>query len=497
MSRNWANYEAGARIVDFSTELEGCSAKNVQLADQASIWLTAPVGMPQWICVSLADVRVVTTEALVLRTVGWECWHSYGTNPKTVKVHVSSDGIKFKVWDTLCAPMQRGTQLFTTSSININIYPYVAFEIVETHGGNQTYMNRIFLYTDEVPPSPAPRTAGRARYLGLFPRSPKMSLTPQKEEEDEENENKNIDGGSDIGAAAATGTSGSSALADSAVHIDTQLSIDAHAASNKAAFDSSANISVSVSAWAARVERLEEAHAKLLLLLSEQQKQGLSQSTSTARSSLKTAVKSSPFADKASIREPSAASGASAPLEEVRQALDRIEQQHAAFLLSFGSLAAQVRRGSSMGESPTSALGAAVDSNFLPPRPDLQALRREYGLCGKDSERVMSDEFNAFRAKQGAPLASSAVTGVTARRRKAKHPRQTVAPSERARRAPAANDAEAEVDSDVARLSLLLRVAQHRRAAKEAELRQLIEQSQGAASVGRTKMAAGSSDKAR
>ncbi|MEY2798522.1 MAG: hypothetical protein RIS22_788 [Actinomycetota bacterium] len=62
-------------------------------------------------------------------------------------------GSKFRIWDTFTAPSARaGAQLFCCTPINIDIYPFIVFEVVKTFGGSQTYMNRIFLYSEEVVP---------------------------------------------------------------------------------------------------------------------------------------------------------------------------------------------------------------------------------------------------------------------------------------------------------------------------------------------------------
>lgn len=83
---------------------------------------------------------------------------SYSTNPMHVTIHVSPDGSKFKLWDSFCATSQaEGDQMFCCAPISSAIYPYVAFEVTKTFGGMQTYMNRIFMYSEEISnPSPQP-----------------------------------------------------------------------------------------------------------------------------------------------------------------------------------------------------------------------------------------------------------------------------------------------------------------------------------------------------
>ena len=152
MSVNWASAELGTSLVDFSSQVNDCEAQNVLESSMNSIWLTEE-GLPQWFCLSLQNIQ--KSRDVVIRTVGWHCWHPYTTNPQIVTVHVSSDGSKFKQWDTFkAASPQRGTQLFCCAPISASIYPFLAFEVTETFGGNQTYLNRLFLYSDEIATSP-------------------------------------------------------------------------------------------------------------------------------------------------------------------------------------------------------------------------------------------------------------------------------------------------------------------------------------------------------
>ena len=173
MAENWANSLNGAHIVDVSSEIEGCLAENALNNQLNSIWLTEE-GLPQWICISLAKVKINNNNSnnhnnnhkqdddddnennnVVIKTVGWYCWHQYKTNPKIVTIHVSADGSKFKPWDTFTASMSsKEAQLFCCAPISTNIYPYVAIEVTETFGGNQTYMNEIFLYSEEMVAAP-------------------------------------------------------------------------------------------------------------------------------------------------------------------------------------------------------------------------------------------------------------------------------------------------------------------------------------------------------
>jgi hypothetical protein len=82
MSLNWASKACGAKIVDFSSEVEGCEAMNVVDPQLSNIWLTDEKS-PQWLCLSLNGN--FEGQKTTIRALGWHCWHAYTTNPKTVR----------------------------------------------------------------------------------------------------------------------------------------------------------------------------------------------------------------------------------------------------------------------------------------------------------------------------------------------------------------------------------------------------------------------------
>ena len=144
------NYASKGKLVDFSSEIVDCDAANVLNTENvSSLWLSEE-GIPQWLCISFAELSLVNPN-LTIQTIGWYCWHAYTTNPREVTVHVSSDGSKFKVWDVLvCDDINSLMNLYCCAPINITIYPYIAFEIAKTWGSNKTYMNCVYLYSDEI-----------------------------------------------------------------------------------------------------------------------------------------------------------------------------------------------------------------------------------------------------------------------------------------------------------------------------------------------------------
>ena len=132
MAKNWASLDLGCRLIDFSSDFEGCPPVNILDNGLQKLWLTKE-HLPQWFCMCLNDLRDIN--GIIIRTVGWHCWHAYVTNPRVVNLHVSTDGDNFKLWDTLVAPHQSGgAQLFCISPLSTTIYPYVVFEVVETFG---------------------------------------------------------------------------------------------------------------------------------------------------------------------------------------------------------------------------------------------------------------------------------------------------------------------------------------------------------------------------
>lgn len=148
--QNWASSDLGATIVDVSSESSNCPGTSVLDWTASSVWLTEE-GLPQWISISLKNL----SSDIVIRTVGWNCWQSYSTNPRKVTIHVSSDGSKFKLWDSFSAHVQRkGDFMFCIAPISTAIYPYIAFEVNRTFGGLQTYMNRVLLFSEELSMSP-------------------------------------------------------------------------------------------------------------------------------------------------------------------------------------------------------------------------------------------------------------------------------------------------------------------------------------------------------
>ena len=99
---------------------------------------------------------------VTIRSVGWRCHGASSMNPRLVTLHVSADGVKFKLWDKFQTPKERGggDQIYCCTSINSSIYPYLVLEVNENFGGEQTSIDRVFLYSDEIISSPEYLTNG-------------------------------------------------------------------------------------------------------------------------------------------------------------------------------------------------------------------------------------------------------------------------------------------------------------------------------------------------
>ena len=149
---NWATEAAGACIDSFSSQVSGCEAANVLAPSLTSIWLSEET-LPQFLVISLKKSKAYTDD-MVIRSVGWHCWHSYTTNPFKVSLSVASYGKQYKPWDTFIADRNKGTQLFSCVPISARLYPFLKLEVTQTFGGLQTYMNRIFLFEEEISHSP-------------------------------------------------------------------------------------------------------------------------------------------------------------------------------------------------------------------------------------------------------------------------------------------------------------------------------------------------------
>jgi hypothetical protein len=179
MRQEYGNWAESSSLVDASSEIPKCLASNVLAENKSEIWLSE-AGMPQWFSIKLNGAR--RHGNIVVRSVGWYCWHAYSSNPKEVILHVSQDGCKFKMWDSFVAQQVQGVQIFCCAPINADIFEFIAFEVVSTFGGVQTYMNSIYLYSEEYSKSPENTSlvtqSGEPCHASLIDTEEKTNTTP-------------------------------------------------------------------------------------------------------------------------------------------------------------------------------------------------------------------------------------------------------------------------------------------------------------------------------
>lgn len=87
-SVNLASCTHGARIISFSSEAPGCDASNVLDQNPSKLWLTDPKArLPQHVVLALDQQqqqqrqRDSRRSVVLVKTLGWFCWHAYSTNP--------------------------------------------------------------------------------------------------------------------------------------------------------------------------------------------------------------------------------------------------------------------------------------------------------------------------------------------------------------------------------------------------------------------------------
>ncbi|TNV80220.1 hypothetical protein FGO68_gene958 [Halteria grandinella] len=81
------------------------------------------------------------------RALGLSCWHAYTSNPETIKLSISSDGVNFVHWQNLKVELRAGRQVFKLrEKVRGGDLKYLKLEIIKIHGGQQTYINQLFLY---------------------------------------------------------------------------------------------------------------------------------------------------------------------------------------------------------------------------------------------------------------------------------------------------------------------------------------------------------------
>eukprot|EP00505_MAST-04D_sp_SCG-Rhode-Island_P000930 Stramenopile-MAST_4_protein_930 len=141
---NYADQLYAVTVAECSSSCPGCEAANVLEDDSSRLWLSHE-GTPQHITLDLTKVGTLYPHKQLL-SYGWYCWHSYTTNPRVVEVSVGG-GDDWEQVGHAIAESRSGMQCFAFDRpIALDEAPSLRFSILENFGGDQVYLNRVFLY---------------------------------------------------------------------------------------------------------------------------------------------------------------------------------------------------------------------------------------------------------------------------------------------------------------------------------------------------------------
>jgi hypothetical protein len=146
---NYLTQENNAKVVLLSSETKGCSASNILSTDRKAIWLSES-SIPQHLVIDLGNL--LKKPKSNFKYFGIYCWHAYSTNPKVIELQFSKDSpkgnlISFGKYEIALKP---GTQFFEIRNNKLldSKFKYMKVIIKETHGGNRTYLNQIYLFDE-------------------------------------------------------------------------------------------------------------------------------------------------------------------------------------------------------------------------------------------------------------------------------------------------------------------------------------------------------------
>ena len=126
----------------------GCEPDNVLVEDIQKLWLSHE-GLPQHVILDVRDVSTIDVKLQSLYLFGWYCWHSYSTNPKTIEVSVSNDNENFDVVQKVQGSASTGLSTFALESpLFLRDISYIKFAVQEVFGGEQVYINRLYLFDE-------------------------------------------------------------------------------------------------------------------------------------------------------------------------------------------------------------------------------------------------------------------------------------------------------------------------------------------------------------
>jgi hypothetical protein len=126
--------EDTAQIIQVTSQTPHCSIQNVLRPDRSQIWLSQH-SLPQ-----IITVQFIQQQSMPVNMVGFDCWHDYASNPKTIELLVSNDDLAYTSWAVLNCDKRAGIQLFQMDTLNTDIQ-YIQLHVMDTFGANKTYIN--------------------------------------------------------------------------------------------------------------------------------------------------------------------------------------------------------------------------------------------------------------------------------------------------------------------------------------------------------------------
>eukprot|EP01028_Stygiella_incarcerata_P011483 TRINITY_DN651_c0_g3_i2.p1 TRINITY_DN651_c0_g3~~TRINITY_DN651_c0_g3_i2.p1 ORF type:complete len:489 (+),score=141.17 TRINITY_DN651_c0_g3_i2:162-1628(+) len=144
---SWVNYglsRLGCRVVDCSTEVEGCESWNILHPDRQRVWVSAE-GPPQSLTLRLPRKRLPITH------IGILLLHEFSTNPRLLGIQVrsfkDSESFEFTEWCELSCEQRIGKQVFAITPIPEDL-DIIRVDVLSNYGGEKVYIHQIFFYSD-------------------------------------------------------------------------------------------------------------------------------------------------------------------------------------------------------------------------------------------------------------------------------------------------------------------------------------------------------------
>ena len=134
-----------SKIIQSSSEMEGCPITNILDPDEKTLWLSTE-SLPQEIIINIGK-NLFKEIPKKITGIGIYCWHAYPTNPKLIEIQISKNkGNYFKSLGNFDLCLKPGRQLLQLDDEIINDELIIKLIIKETFGDKRTYINNIYLY---------------------------------------------------------------------------------------------------------------------------------------------------------------------------------------------------------------------------------------------------------------------------------------------------------------------------------------------------------------